>query len=179
VGGSPTFFFRMQGVIQDIVRQVEALATPVMVEEGHELWGVDLRQELGRWVLRLALEREGGVSLDDLTRVHRQLGDLFDAHDVVPWRYVLEVSSPGINRPLLRVSHYQRSVGKRVRVQTRTLLYEGRRVFTGILTETADTGIVVVDESVGRVEIGWDDIVKAAIAHEFPSPGNKKKGAQR
>jgi ribosome maturation factor RimP len=178
VGGSPTFFFCMQGVIQDIVRQVEALATPVVEEEGHELWGVDLRQEAGRWVLRLALEREGGVSLDDLTRVHRQLGDLFDAHDVVPWRYALEVSSPGINRPLLRVSHYQRSIGKRVRVQTRTL-NDGRRVFMGILAETSDTGVAVVDESVGRVEIRWDDIVKAAIAHEFPSPRNKKKGAQR
>ena len=98
----------MQAAIQDIIQRVEALATPLVEEEGIELWGVNFRQETGRWVLRLALDREGGVTLDELTRIHRQLSDLLDVHDLVPWRYTLEVSSPGINRPLLRPSHYQR-----------------------------------------------------------------------
>src|SRR5262245_45154931 len=124
----------MRSTIQDIVRQVEDLATTLVEEEGMEVWGVDLRQEGGRWVLRLTLDREGGVTVDDLTRVHRQLGDLLDVHDLVPWRYTLEVSSPGVNRPLLRLSHCQRYLGKRVRIQTRNAQH-GRRVFVGLLSK--------------------------------------------
>ncbi|MBI3301372.1 MAG: ribosome maturation factor RimP [Deltaproteobacteria bacterium] len=168
----------MQSAIQDIVRQVEALATPLVEEEGIELWGVDLRQEAGRWVLRLALDREGGVTLDDLTRVHRQLSDLLDVHDLVPWRYTLEVSSPGINRPLLRPSHYRRYLGKRVRIQTRNAQH-GRRVFVGPLGEVGEAQVSLVDSDVGEVRIPWEEVRKATAEHEFPAPGGKKKGAQR
>src|SRR5215471_8600292 len=106
----------MQTTIKEIICQLEALAAPVVEEEQLELWAADLRQESGRWILRLMLEREGGASLDDLTRVHRQLSDLLDVHDLVPWRYTLEVSSPGVNRPLFRPNHYRRYIGQRVRV---------------------------------------------------------------
>jgi ribosome maturation factor RimP len=167
----------MQSAIQDIVRQVEALATPVIEEEGAELWGVDFRQEGGRWVLRLTLDREGGVTLDQLTRVHRQLSDLLDVHDPVPWRYTLEVSSPGINRPLLRPSHYRRYLGKRVRIQTRNAQY-GRRVFVGPLGEVGEEQISVVDGDVGEVKIPWEEVRKATTEYEFSPPGGKKKGAQ-
>ncbi len=168
----------MQAAIQDIIQRVEALATPLVEEEGIELWGVNFRQETGRWVLRLALDREGGVTLDELTRIHRQLSDLLDVHDLVPWRYTLEVSSPGINRPLLRPSHYQRYLGKRVRIQTRSAQH-GRRVFVGTLDEVGEIGIRLGDGDVGEVWISWDDVVKATAEHPFPVPGGKKKGAQR
>ena len=168
----------MQAAIQDIIQRVEALATPLVEEEGIELWGVNFRQETGRWVLRLALDREGGVTLDELTRIHRQLSDLLDVHDLVPWRYTLEVSSPGINRPLLRPSHYQRYLGKRVRIQTRSAQH-GRRVFVGTLDEVGEIGIRLGDGDVGEVWISWDDVVKATAEHHFPVPGGKKKGAQR
>ena len=168
----------MHSAVQDIIRQVTALVGPLVEEEGIELWGVDFRSEAGRWVLRLTLDREGGISLEDLTRVHRQLSDLLDAHDPVPWRYTLEVSSPGINRPLLRPSHYQRYLGKRVRIQTRQIQH-GRRVFVGPLTEVNETQVGLVDGDVGRVWIAWDDIFKATAEHEFPSPSSKKKGVPR
>ena len=168
----------MHSAVQDIIRQVTALVSPLVEEEGIELWGVDFRSEAGRWVLRLTLDRERGISLEELTRVHRQLGDLLDAHDPVPWRYTLEVSSPGINRPLLRPSHYQRYLGKRVRIHTRQA-HHGRRVFVGTLDEVGETQVGLVDGDVGRVGIAWDDIVKATAEHEFPHPGNKKKGLPR
>ena len=168
----------MQSAIQDIIRRVETLAIPLVEEEGIELWGVNFRQETGRWVLRLALDREGGVTLDELTRIHRQLSDLLDVHDLVPWRYTLEVSSPGINRPLLRPSHYQRYLGKRVRIQTRSAQH-GRRVFVGTLDEVGEAEIRLVDGDVGEVRISWDEVVKATAEHPFPVPGGKKKGAQR
>lgn len=168
----------MHSAVQDIIRQVTALVGPLVEEEGIELWGVDFRSEAGRWVLRLTLDREGGISLEDLTRVHRQLSDLLDAHDPVPWRYTLEVSSPGINRPLLRPSHYQRYLGKRVRIQTRQAQY-GRRVFVGTLDEVSEMQVRLVDGDVGQVWIAWDDILKATTEHEFPNPGSKKKGLAR
>jgi len=167
----------MDFAVQDIIRQVTVLASPVIEEEGIELWGVDFRSEGGRWVLRLTLDREGGISLDDLTRVHRQLSDLLDAHDPVPWRYTLEISSPGVNRPLLRFSHYQRYLGKRVRIQTRQPQH-GRRVFVGTLHEVRETQVALLDNEVGEVWISWDDIAKATAEYDFPMPGKKKKNTR-
>jgi ribosome maturation factor RimP len=169
----------MQSEIQDIVRRVEALATPLVEEEGIELWRVDFRSEAGHWVLRLALDREGGVTLDELTRVHRQLSDVLDAHDPIPWRYTLEVSSPGINRPLLRPSHYRRYCGKRVRVHSQQECY-GRRVFVGILSAVREDGISLVDEDVGEVHLPWEEVRKATAEYDFSIPkSGKKKGPQR
>jgi ribosome maturation factor RimP len=166
----------MQAAIQAIVKQVEDLATPVVEEEGAEIWSVDFRPEAGHWVLRIAIDREGGVTLDDLTRIHRQLSDVLDAHDPVPWRYTLEVSSPGVNRSLLRPSHYQRYVGQRVRVRTRTA-QSGRRVFVGTLCEVEEKQIVVQDNDVGAVQILWEDIAKANTEHDFLRSVGKKKNA--
>ena len=163
----------MRAEVEDIVRQVEALATPVVAEEGMEIWGIDFRPEAGRWVLRLALDRDGGVSLDELTRVHRQLNDLFEAHDPVPWRYTLEVSSPGITRSLLRPPHYRRYEGSRIRVQMR-LEQQGRRTFIGTLRTVTDDGILLVDDLAGEVHMAWGDIRKATNEYEFPDPQQNK-----
>lgn len=168
----------MQDTIRGIIRQFEALAAPIVEEEGLELWAADLRQESGRWILRLMLEREGGASLDDLTRVHRQLSDLLDVHDIVPWRYTLEVSSPGVNRPLLRPDHYRRYLGKRVRIQTKDA-QGGRRMFLGILEQVENDRVCICDSDVGEVWIPLDNVRKAATEYEFPAAGMKRKGAQR
>jgi ribosome maturation factor RimP len=166
----------MRPEVQDIIQRIETLATPLIAEEGIELWGIDFRSELGKWVLRLALDRESGVSLDELARVHRELSDLLDAHDLIPWRYTLEISSPGINRPLLRPAHYRRFCGERVRVHTQEE-HQGRRVFVGKLAAVEDRQIIVKDETVGDTRISWEDIRKATVEHDFmASKGEKKKG---
>src|SRR5438046_5499363 len=101
-----------------VTQRVWELAEPLALAGGLELVDVQYRPEGGRIVLRLLLDRpEGGVTLDELTRVSRELGDLLDAHDAVPGRYQLECSSPGTNRPLLREAHFRRVRGERVRVQ--------------------------------------------------------------
>lgn len=174
MGGWPIFFSEMRPEVQDIIQRIETLATPLIADEGIELWGIDLRPELGRWVLRLALDRENGVSLDELTRVHRELSDLLDAHDFIPWRYTLEVSSPGINRPLLRPAHYHRFRGERVRVQTQEEQH-GRRVFVGKLHLIEDHHIVVTDETVGDIRITWEDIRKTTVEHNFTAAKGEKK----
>ena len=163
----------MRAEVEDIIRHVEALATPVVAEEGMEIWGIDFRPEAGRWVLRVALDRVGGVSLDELTRVHRQLNDLFDVHDPVPWRYTLEVSSPGITRTLLRPSHYHRYEGSRIRLQTRPD-QQGRHTFMGLLRSVAEDGILLMDDLAGEIRIMWGDIRKATNEYEFPNPQQNK-----
>lgn len=170
-----TFFSNMKAEVERIARQVEKLAAPLMQTGGMEVWGVELRPEAGGWILRLLVDREGGVTLDDLARVSRQLNDLLDAYDVVPWRYTLEVSSPGVSRPLMRPDHYDRYLGKRVKVRTSAAL-AGKRVFCGPLLEVGREEIMVADGERGTVRIPFSLILKAAYEHDF-SPG--EFGARR
>src|SRR5437763_4068332 len=112
-----------------VTQRVWELAEPLALAAGLELVDVQFRPESGRTVLRLLIDRPaGGVTLDELTRVSRELGDVLEAHEAVPGRYQLECSSPGVNRPLLREPHFRRARGQRVRIRTRDPIRE-RRVF--------------------------------------------------
>lgn len=172
----------MQPSVREIVRQVEELSAPLAADEGFELWGVDLLSEDGRWVLRILLDSERGTTLDDCTRVHRQLSDLLDVHDPIPWRYTLEVSSPGLRRPLLRPSHYRRYLGQPVRLQTKTAV-DGKRTFTGPLCRVEDHAVGLVDDVTGTVSIAWDDVARAHLDLPPPVPGkdasHRKRRRQR
>jgi ribosome maturation factor RimP len=111
---------------------------------------------------------EGSVlwpSLDDLTRVSRQLSDLLDVHDVLDGPYTLEVSSPGVNRLLKRPEHFSRFVGKRIRVRTRESI-DGRRSFLGLLKEVGDDRIVVVEDKAEFV-IPLSVIGRANYEHDW------------
>ena len=152
-----------------VTQRVWELAEPLALAAGLELVDVNYRPEGGRTVLRLLIDRPGGgVTLDELTRVSRELSDVLDAHDAVPGRYQLECSSPGINRPLIREAHFQRALGQRVRVQTRAPI-DGRRNFRGTLAEVTPDGITVDDPAV-RVVIPYGAIEKANVDHDFSRP---------
>ena len=118
------------------------MAEPLAESEGMEIVDIELKHEgtRGGRVLRVYLDKEGGPVMEDLSKVSRSLSDLLDENDdVVDGAYTLEVSSPGINRPLKRPEHFARYVGKRVRVRTRDAI-DGRRSFLGDLLEvTAQT----------------------------------------
>src|SRR3989304_9807359 len=109
------------------VGQLWELAGPLAESEGMEIVDIELRHERSRGerVLRLYLDKAGGPTVDDLSRVSRQLSELLDSQDVVSGAYTLEVSSPGINRPLKRPQHFARFIGKRVRIRTRDLIGGG------------------------------------------------------
>jgi ribosome maturation factor RimP len=153
-----------------VTQRVWELAEPLALAAGLELVDVQYRPEGGRTVLRLLLDRPGGgVTLDDLTRVSRELGDVLDGHDAVPGRYHLECSSPGVNRPLLRAAHFERARGQRVRVQTRTAI-GGRRHFRGTLATATAEAVTVEDPQAGRVVIPLADVEKANIDYDFSRP---------
>jgi ribosome maturation factor RimP len=153
-----------------VTQRVWELAEPLALAAGLELVDVQFRPEGGRTVLRLLIDRpSGGVTLDELARVSRELGDVLDAHEAVPGRYHLECSSPGLNRPLIRPAHFARALGQRVRIQIREPI-GGRRHFRGRLAETDADGIVVEDPDVGRVAIAFTALDKATIDYDFRRP---------
>lgn len=170
----PAFFvsgvrseFREMDTATDCISRVWQLAAPLANSEGLEIVDIEIRHEgrRGGRVLRLYLDREGGPSMEDLSRVSRGLSDLLDEHDVVDGAYTLEVSSPGINRPLKRPEHFTRYVGKRIRVRTRDMI-NGRRSFVGQLLEILP-GSIAVEQDGARWEIPFSLIEKSNYEHDW------------
>ena len=144
------------------------MAAPLARGEGLEIVDIELKSESvrGGRVLRLFLDKEGGPSIDELGRVSRGLSDLLDEHeDVVDGAFTLEVSSPGINRPLRRPEHFERFVGKKVRVRTRDMI-NGRRSFLGELLEVSAEKIAVSQDG-ARWEIPFSLIEKSNYEHDW------------
>ncbi len=149
------------------ITRVWELAAPLANAEGMEIVDIELQHEGSRGgkVLRLYLDKDGGPSVDDLSRVSRELSDLLDAEDAVPGAYTLEVSSPGINRPLKRPEHFARFVGKRIRVRTRDKI-AGRRSFLGILGDVSEDKIRVTADG-AEYEIPFSMIEKSNYEHDW------------
>ena len=143
------------------------LATPLAQTQGLEIIDIEFRREGSRGgrVLRLYLDKEGGPNMEELSQVSRELSALLDEHDFVEGAYTLEVSSPGINRPLKLPEHFARFVGKRVRVRTREMI-QGRRSFLGPLIE-ASPDKIVVNQDGAHVEIPFALIEKSNYEHDW------------
>jgi ribosome maturation factor RimP len=153
-----------------VSQRIWELSEPVALAAGLELVDVQYRPEAGRLVLRLLIDRpEGRVTLDELARMSRELGDVLDAHDVVPGRYQLECSSPGLNRPLVREPHFVRAVGQKVTIRAREPI-AGRRQFHGVLAAVINGEITVEDPDAGTVSVALAAIEKANVDFDFPRP---------
>ena len=135
----------------DVRHEVLEIAAPLVEEMGFELVDVDYVQQ-GRWTLRVYIDRlDGGsaVTIDDCSRVSRRLDDALEMNQTVPHRFVLEVSSPGIERRLRTADHFRRFVGSRIFVQTHDLV-DGRRRVEGELLDADDETITLAPEEGGR-----------------------------
>lgn len=143
--------------------RVEALVEAPLQEMGVQLVDVEYRFE-GRWVLRLLVDRPEGVSIDDCARVSEAVGELLDARDPVPTGYSLEVSSPGLFRPLRGPRHYRQAVGKIARFNLAAghlPELRGRRV-RGTVTAVGETALTV-DTPEGSVELPFEAIRNAKL----------------
>jgi ribosome maturation factor RimP len=149
------------------VSRVWELAAPLAEREAMEIVDIEFRHEGSRGgrVLRLYLDKEGGPNVDDLSRVSHQLSDLLDSENTVEGAYTLEVSSPGINRPLRRREHFFRFIGKRIRVRTRDMI-DGRRSFLGIL-EAVESETITVKQEGSRYQIPFSIIEKSNYEHDW------------
>ena len=154
-------------LIDRTVSRIWELATQIAHGEGMEVVEVELRREGSRGgrVLRLYLDKDGGPNIDELGRVSRQLSELLDTQDIVEGSYTLEVSSPGINRPLKKPEHFQRFIGKRVRVRTGDMI-DGRRSFLGILNEISGENIKIEVEG-KQYQIPFSMIEKSNYEHDW------------
>ena len=146
----------------EVVERVKSIALPLFTELGLELVEVEFRRETGGWILRLYLDKSGGVTLMDCQRVSEELSDLLDVENLIDHPYTLEVSSPGLNRPLSRESDFLRFVGQRARVNTSEAI-AGQRRFLGVLKGYEEGRIVLEREDGAIVLIPYALISKAQL----------------
>ncbi len=133
----------------EVVERVKSIALPLLQELGLDLVEVEFRREAGGWFLRLYLDKRGGLTLGDCQRVSEELGDLLDIEDLIDHPYSLEVSSPGLSRPLSREADFLRFVGQRARVSTSQAI-AGQRRFLGTL-KGYEGGRVMLEREDGTV----------------------------
>jgi len=149
-----------------VINEVSALAQGLLNEYGMEVVDVEFRFEGGRWTLRIFIDKEGGVTVDDCASVNRELGDLIEAKNIIDYHYVLEISSPGLNRPLKKESDFIRSIGKMVTLRMSRPINE-RKNFTGRLTNVREGIISLLVDEDNLVELPLEEIDRARLKYEF------------
>ena len=157
--------------------EIEKLLGPTVQALGLELWGSELALSRAGGLLRLYIDHlERPVTLDDCEQVSREVSALLDVHDPITGNYTLEVSSPGLDRPLYRADHYARFVGSDVRATT-ALPIDGRRRFQGRIA-SVDGDKVTLEMDTGLVSLVIADIEKAKLVPRFepasPSRSSRK-----
>ena len=162
----------MDAKTQSAAREVGSLVEPILEEMGYELVNVEYVSSGGRWILRLFVDKEGGVTIGDCARISEEIGDLIDVKEIIRHEYHLEVSSPGLDRPLTKEKDLSRAMGKRVKVRLVTPL-NGRRNFAGVLVHYRD-GILHLKVDGQDVDLPWADVQKANLMFEFKSSVGEK-----
>ena len=153
---------------EEILEKVRSIAAPLAAQEGMELVDVELAGAGGRQVLRLYIDKAGGVSLDDCTSVSRSVSAALDVEDPLDGAYDLEVSSPGLDRPLRTPEHFEKFKGSKVRVKTFGPVpeCENRKTFVGQLVGYAE-GKVIVDVDGKVFHVPHAQVSKAHIEPVF------------
>jgi ribosome maturation factor RimP len=165
VGRRPIFLFPVAEMRQDLPALRRTLAA-VVETMGYELVGVEFHAGHAHALLRVYIDRENGVNLDDCQRVSHQVSGILDVEDPVAGRYTLEVSSPGLDRPLFEAKHFIRFAGSEARIQLRELL-EGRRKLLGRLRGMDGDLVVLVDGEGREWRVPLERIEKARLVPEF------------
>ena len=150
-----------------IAEKVFSIINPTIIDMGYELLGIEYVASGKHTVLRLYIDCEKGIRVDDCETVSRQVSAIMDVEDPINGQYNLEVSSPGIERPLFVVEHYQRFLGHDVRLRTYRPI-DGRRNFTGCIGSVGEASntIELVTE-LGPVTLDIDLIEKANLVAHF------------
>lgn len=148
-----------------IEERLIAVVEPVLEAMGLELVDLELKREAGGKVLRVFIDSPAGVDLDTCADASEALSARLDVEDPIEGPYTLEVSSPGLERPLTKKEHFARYIGERARIRTSEPL-EGRREFVGVITEADDAGVEIEVEG-KRYRIAYDLIARANLKPEI------------
>jgi len=147
------------------IKTVANFIEPVLDEMRLELVDMEYLSENGRWVLRIYADKPGGITLDECARVSREVGDLIEIKDFIKNEYVLEVSSPGLNRPLKKEKDFLWAIGKKVKLKMFKPI-DGRRRFKGSLIKIQD-GNVYLDIDTHMFSLPFKEVEKANLVYEF------------
>ena len=146
---------------EQVVSTIEEYAESVLESMGIELVEVQFRREGHGWVLRLYIDRKDGLNLDDCAAVSREISTWLDVEELIEHAFHLEVSSPGLERPLKKVKDFERFAGRKARIKLREPFNE-QRVFIGIIDQANEEKVVlVVDEK--PMSLLFDNIAKARL----------------
>ena len=135
---------------EEYEQKTEALVLPIIEANNFELVDVEYVKEAGNWYLRVYVDKEGGIAVDDCEVVSRALSDKLDVDDFIEDSYILEVSSPGLGRPLKKEKDYIRSIGKEVDIHLYKSI-EKQKEFTGVLKSYTKEEIVLQIEDADMV----------------------------
>lgn len=144
---------------------IEEMAAPVIANLGLELVDVEFKKEGGNWYLRIFIDKPDGITHEDCQTVSKQISSLIDEKDPIAQSYFLEVSSPGLERPLKKIEDFAKYVGSMVNISTFTSL-DGQKSFQGKLAGVEEGNIVLTIKE-KRLLIPFDKISSARLAIEF------------
>ena len=169
VGESPLFCWPalfLRHMRQEVVSKIEEIAERVAASDGLEVVEVELKGSGGNQLLRISIDKPAGVSHADCELIAKQVGTILDVEDVVPGHYTLEVSSPGVERKLLKPNDYIRFQGKKAKITLRDGV-EGRRTWEGTLAGYADGSVKVETEPGKTRDFPLQQIQKANLKFEW------------
>ena len=145
-------------------KNTEEILLPMMEELGFELVDVEYVKEGSTWYLRAYIDKPGGINIDDCETVSRRLSDILDEKDYIDEAYILEVSSPGLGRPLKK--DYKRSLGEEVEIRTYRMI-DRQKEFTGILKEYDEKTVTIEPDGGTLLTFDKSDIALIRLAFDF------------
>jgi len=151
---------------EDFEQRTEELLIPILEKYEFELVDVEYVKEAGTWYLRAYIDKPGGIAINDCEVVSRELSDLLDQKDFIDDSYILEVSSPGLGRPLKKERDFARSIGAEVEIRTYRMV-EGRKEFTGVLEEYDSESVTVSYEDGTKQNFDRKEIALIRLAFDF------------
>jgi ribosome maturation factor RimP len=167
VGISFAHSFYLGDTMADVVDHIRHLLDPILASLGLTLWDLEFQRQGPQWLLRIYIDRESGVTLNDCESVSRDLSAALDVEDIIAHAYSLEVSSPGLDRTLSKPEHFARFIGSTIKIKVFQPI-DGQKVFRGKLLGISDTGMVRVEIAAEKImEFDISTITKANLEIEL------------
>lgn len=147
-------------------QKTEEILLPIVEEYGFELVDVEYVKEGSTWYLRAYIDKPGGINIDDCEKVSRRLSDILDEKDCMDDAYIMEVSSPGLGRPLKKEKDFKRSLGEEVEIRTYRMM-DKQKEFFGILKDYDDSTVTILQEDETLKTFAKSDIALIRLAFDF------------
>jgi ribosome maturation factor RimP len=161
------------------LEEVQTLAEAVTLRRSLRLWDVEMAGQPGRMVVRVLIDRDGGIDLDTVAKVSEEISRGLDLTDPLSGRYTLEVSSPGLERTLRSPEHFRRSVGRRVTLKTRERLFKDSHRLDGDIRDAGAESVSIGTDSGDAVDVPYEQIKSARTVFEWGAGARKENARTR